>query len=362
MNTPFPHHLTRRSFISRAGTLAAALSLPQSLRQAAAAEPTDWFHSAGWGVMTHYLGAAPSSAGGAELSAEAWNRQVDAFDVEGLVRQLTSTRAKYLLFTIGQNSGHFCAPNATYDRLVGIQPSKCSRRDLVGDLAKALQPHGIKLLAYLPSGAPAADPVACQKLEWLWGAPGGWQVPGQPIGGRLIEFQRHWEAICRDWSKRWGNLVSGWWIDGCYFADKMYRFPDEPNFQSFANALRAGNPDAIVAFNPGVKVPVVCHTPLEDYTAGEVNLDQAAQAIQACPGRWIEQDGRRIQFHILSFLGQTWCAGDRPQRPDAEVAQYVRDLTAKGGVITWDVPIQKTGLIPETFVSQLRAIGQAGDR
>jgi hypothetical protein len=72
------------------------------------------------------------------------------------------------------------------------------------------------------------------------------------VGGRLAEFQRNWEAICRDWSQRWSRRVSGWWIDACYFADEMYRL-----------------------------------------------------------------------------------------------------------VITWDVPIQKSGLIPEPFVAQLRSIGRA---
>ena len=54
------------------------------------------------------------------------------------------------------------------------------------------------------------------------------------MGGRLAEFQRKWEAVIREWSLRWGKSVSGWWIDGCYFADQMYRFDDEPNFASFA--------------------------------------------------------------------------------------------------------------------------------
>ena len=203
-------------------------------RIGSAAEPTDWFHQAHWGVMTHYLGAPPSSAGGAELTAEMWNQQVDAFDVAGLVDQLASSKAKYLLFTIGQNSGHFCSPNATYDRIVGIKPSKCSRRDLIANLAKALAAPNIRLMVYLPSGAPAADPVAREKLGWQWGRPGGWQLPGEPVGGRLADFQRNWEAIIREWSLRWGKSVSGWWIDGCYFADQMYRFDDEPNFASFA--------------------------------------------------------------------------------------------------------------------------------
>ena len=324
-----------------------------------AAEPTDWFHEAQWGVMTHYLGAPPSSKGGAELTAEAWNEQVNRFDVTAFADQLASTGARYLLFTIGQNSGHFCAPNATYDKLTGITPSKCSRRDLIADLAVALAMRNIRLMVYLPSGAPAADPVARQKLGWLWGRQGGWQLPGEPVGGRLAEFQRRWESIIREWSQRWGKSVSGWWIDGCYFADEMYRHDDEPNFASFARAMKAGNPDAIVAFNPGVKVPVIAFTRHEDYTAGEVNLKEFGKAVDACLGRWLVCEGHKEQFQILTFLGSTWCRGDRPQMPDDAIIATVRQLAAKGGVVTFDVPIQKSGLIAAPFIAQLRAIGQA---
>ncbi len=324
-----------------------------------AVDKTDWFHEARWGVMTHYLGAPPSTAGGAELSAEAWNKQVDAFDVQGLADQIASTGAKYLLFTLGQNSGHYCSPNATYDKFVEISPSKCSRRDLVADLAKALKAKDIRLMVYLPSGAPAADPVARKKLQWRWGSPGGWQLPNEPVGGRLAEFQRQWEAVIREWSLRWGKDVSGWWIDGCYFADQMYRFDDEPNFASFAQALKAGNPDSIVAFNPGVRIPVAAHTKHEDYAAGEVNLDQLPQAVAACRGRWLECECAKVQFQILTFLGKTWCGGDRPQWSDEKIVGLMRQAVEKGGVVTFDVPIQKNGLIPQPFVDQLRAIGRA---
>jgi len=326
---------------------------------ASAAEKSDWFHQARWGVMTHYLGAPPSSAGGAELTADMWNRQVDAFDVAGLAEQLASAKANYLLFTIGQNSGHYGAPNGTYDKIVGITPSKCSRRDLVAELAKALKTKDIRLLVYLPSGAPAADVVARKKLGWRWGARGDWQLPGEPVGGRLAEFQRHWEAVVREWSLRWGKDVAGWWIDGCYFAEQMYRFDDEPNFASFAAALKAGNPEAIVAFNPGVRVPVAAHTRHDDYSAGEVNLDQLPRAAEACRGRWLECEGAKVQFHILTFLGTTWCAGDRPQWPDEKIVALTRQVADKGGVVTCDVPIQTSGLIPGAFVEQLRAIGKA---
>ena len=339
--------------------LAALVALGLADGPTVAAETTDWFHQAGWGVMTHYLGAPPSSKGGAEVTAEMWNKQVDEFDVPALVDQIASTGAKYLLFTLGQNSGHYCSPNATYDRIVGIVPSKCSRRDLVADLAKALAARNIRLMVYVPNSAPGTDVVARKKLAWRWGAPGGWQLPGDPVGGRLVEFQRNWEAIIREWSLRWGKGVAGWWIDGCYFADEMYRFNDEPNFASFAKALKAGNPDSIVAFNPGVRVPVICHTEHEDYTAGEVNLPQLPKAVAACPGRWLELGGRKVQFHILSYLGTTWCRGERPQWTDEKVIECTRQLLGKGGTLTYDVPIQKSGLIPQPFIDQLRAIGRA---
>jgi alpha-L-fucosidase len=90
-----------------------------------------------------------------------------------------------------------------------------------------------------------------------------------------------------------------------------------------------------------------------------VNLPQLGKAIEACPGRWLECDGRKVQFQILTYLGQTWCRGDRPELPDEQIVTHTRSLVGKGGVITFDVPIQKNGLIPPTFVPQLQAIGQA---
>ena len=156
----------------------------------------------------------------------------------------------------------------------------------------------------------------------------------------------------RDWSERWGTKIKGWWIDGCYFADEMYRHPEPPNFNSFTAALRSGNPEALVAFNPGVVVPVVCHTECEDYTAGEIS-----NAFPECPGSHV--DGAR--YHILSYLGSTWCGGSAPRFPDAFVAGYTQHVNQKGGVVTWDVPIGVNGLIPEVFTAQLTHLSRAID-
>lgn len=301
---------------------------------------TDWFMESKWGVFTHYLT-------GSETSSEDWNRRVNGFDVQGLAQQLESIGAKYYFITIGQNSGHYCSPNETYDGFVGIKPSKCSERDLIVDIYEALAPKGIKLLVYLPSGAPAADLVAVERLNWKWGYEGNWPSWGtKRTGERLAEFQEKWEAIIREWSIRWGTKVSGWWIDGCYFSDEMYRHTEPPNFDSFAKALKAGNPNSIIAFNPGVMIPVISLTEHEDYTAGEIS-----DAFPVCPGRWING----AQYHILSYLGERWGGGE-PRFPDDFVSGYTKHVNSKGGVITWDVPIMDNGLIPQAFINQLMVL------
>ena len=325
---------------------------------------TDWLHDAKWGVFIHYLAAAPSSDGGGETSAEAWNAQVDAFDVDGLTRQLVSVGAPYFFITIGQNSGHYCSPNATYDRYVGVEPSKCSRRDLVAELYEALEPHGIRLMVYLPSGAPAADPVAMRKLGWRWGYKGDGPTShsGERTGERLAEFQVRWEAIIREWSLRWGRRVHGWWIDGCYFADEMYRSPDAPNFASFAAAMKAGNPDSIVAFNPGALGHVLCHTEHEDYTAGEVMY-----SLPTVSSRWVErayadasgeEKTHRAQLQVLIHLGERW-GGGAVRFPRELTIAYSRYIAGHDGAITWEVPVERSGLIEPAFVDELKAVGEA---
>ncbi|MDH7568090.1 MAG: hypothetical protein QHJ73_00715 [Armatimonadota bacterium] len=341
---------------------------------------TTWFRQAGWGVLCHYLAAPPSSRGQAgAMTPDAWNRLVDGFDTRGLAAQLGSAGVRYFFITLGQNTGFYCAPNQTYDSLVPHRPSRLSRRDLVSDLHDALAPYGIRLLVYLPSHAAAEDRTAVEALRctprWdasAWGLRPGAYLAAPGVDDRLSDFQRNWEAVIREWSLRWGTKVWGWWIDGCYHADRMYRHPNAPNFRTFAQAMKAGNPQSLVAFNPGVRVPVVSLTEYEDYTAGEV----AGALPVRMDSQWNRQDkaarywGMPIsatvdgaQYHVLSFLGEYWCGGTAPRFPNELAIGYTRHINSIGGVVTWDVPIgqdgAQNGLIPEAFLRQLRAMGEA---
>jgi hypothetical protein len=300
-----------------------------------------WMPRAQWGVMTHYLADWQARSHKLDMSVEQWNKLIDNFDVEGIAAQLQSAGARYYQISIGQNSGYYLSPNAAYDKIAGIEPSKCARRDLVADLYAALNPRGIKLMVYLPSGAPGQDKAADAALEWRNGP-----YPNH-------EFQRKWELVIREWSTRWGKKVAGWWFDGCYFPNAMYRSPDPPNFASFAAAARAGNPDAVIAFNPGVVYRMLSITPYEDFTAGEIDKPDLATIRRAADGKI---DG--TQLHMLSYLGQTWGMG-APRFTAEQVIAYTRKIRDAGGAVTWDVPVELNGTISQPFLDQLAALGKA---
>lgn len=264
---------------------------------------TDWFRDARYGVFMHLL------PGDTRQLA-----QLADFDADHLARQLEQAGAGYLMLTLGQNSGYFIAPNATYNRITGYAAGeRCATRDLPAELARALSRRGIRLMLYLPCQAPNRDPRA-QKAFGLVEGPAD-----QPLD---IPAAQRWAGVIQDWSDRYGTNVAGWWFDGGY---RHIHF-NEAIATIYAAAARHGNPQSIVTFNPGVSL--VRHTQAEDYTAGELN-----EPFKESPtSRWV--DGS--QWQALTFLGSNWGARDT-RFPATAWAEWVKQATAREGVVTLDV-------------------------
>ncbi len=309
--------------------------------EAQAQERAAWLKEARFGVMTHYLQDWLSKTENKTIGVQEWNDLIEHFNVYELANQVKAVGASYMIFSIGQNSGYYVSPNAAYDSIVDNKPSKCAKRDLIADLSTALHARGLKLLVYLPSGAPNGDEQAKNALQWKNG----------PYPNK--EFQSNWERIIREWSLRWGNKVDGWWFDGCYWPDIMYRTETTPDFKSFASAARAGNPNSIVAFNTGVMYRLISVTPYEDYISGEINKADQLSINKAYDGKI---DGEQV--HVLCFLGEKWGMG-APRFTTEQAIGYTKVLLDAGGAITWDAPIQSNGHIYPAFIEQLTAIGKA---
>ena len=309
-------------------SLGAALLVSIAVQATPNHSNTDWFKTARYGVFMHFL---PGDAQGLA--------RVNEFDVNALAQQLESLGAKYFTLTLGQNSGYFNSPNAVYDRFTGYAPGeRCSTRDLPMDLARVLRPKGIRLMLYLPCQTPNND----ARAQKAFGLPEGKQ--DQPIN---LEFAKKWAQVIQEWSDRYGDQVAGWWFDGGY---EHIHF-NEAIAQTYAAAVKHGNPKAIVTFNPGVRL--IRYTEAEDYTAGELN-----EPFTELPSsRWVNGS----QWHALTYVGSSW--GRRDTRfPPEPWAQWVGGVAAKQGVVSldmgpnYDPQAGPIGALAEAQVAQVKVV------
>jgi hypothetical protein len=317
-----------------------------------------WMAQGTYGVMTHYL-ITPKGKTPQEKTAEL-NRIVDHFDLDYYVRQFEETRADWLIFTLGQCTGYLCSPNLYLD---AKEPGRTPRRDLALEIAKRLKPLGKRLILYIPSEQ-AADPALKQIFDYA-------------SAGHV---DRYFEFL-RQYSVKFGTLHHGWWFDSCG------PHPDE-YWKRYLAAVRAGNPEAVVAFSGaefccGGPINPVCK--LADYHAGEIHLLENGKIrrdflppggdIVVTPERKLRKRGQEaryylpdgplidgMQWHCLLPIDLTF----NPAIPnqfchytDKELFEFVRRIKAVGGAITINVPIDiENGHIPEDTHSQLVRLGK----
>lgn len=292
---------------------------------------TDWFHKAGYGVFVHYLAGIQNNRErvhslGRESS---WDECVREFDTERFAETMQEAGAGYVIFTVMQIKRFMIAPNGTFDRISGYKPGEaCSTRDLVEDLHRSLSRRKIPLMLYWTGDGPRGDAKA--------GPAFGWKSPV------TTDFVRKWASVAQEYGERYGDKVAGWWVDGSY----DFIGYDEAKLGILAKALRAGNPKRIIALNPGVDPQVRAYSRHEDYTCGEQN-----RFFDMPVNRFIKGE----QWHILSYLGSGWghpgCAyGKR------ELAEYVFDVSQRGGVVSVDVLLFRDGSLDRSQVEVLKAV------
>jgi len=322
--------MDRRRFLETTAAWGGGLCLSSSVgagpaNPAKALNPnTKWLRDAKWGAFTHFMVHMPSAPVPADMTPGRWNTWVDSFDTKSLADQFSSMGVPYFFITIGQAGGYYCSPNETYERSMGPSSGKLSHRDLVADLAAALNPKGIRQCVYFPGMAR--------------------QEPAR---------QEAWQAVIREWSLRWGKSVSAWWIDGSYSK------PEE--FKAFTAAMKAGNPDVLIAYNTGPvgmnRDQLMPATEYEDYLAGEVDYFLPTCGVRIFDQKkyYLGPDISGDQLHFLNFLGAWWSTGE-PRFSAHLVTSWTRHINDHGGTVTWDLPLSRTGHVCQPYMEQLAAL------
>ncbi|WP_343247141.1 LamG-like jellyroll fold domain-containing protein [Diplocloster hominis] len=348
---------------------------------------TDWFYDAEFGISHHFLSnyfnLPGTYAGDSEKwdrSTTTWDEYVGQFDAEEYAKQVNETGAKYVLLTLGQNSGSYCAPNAVYDKYMreagllkeGEQNPKTTsmENDLPMKIAKALEPYGIRLMLYLPSNPPHS---ACWDES---GTPNGYgyfsdylvtkkvfdYTPGQD-GVPSQKARKVLSEMVAWWSEHYGDMVSGWWFDGFYHsgAGSQLDMSLEYNVSSLANAAKAGNPYSIVTFNKGTSASVNHSkiTDYTDYTAGEAGgLNPGLSDT-----RWASGDCQLFHFAPLGSTG-TWqnrwgCKGS--SRSVDEMYEARTGAMENNFVLCFDLKVNARGELDPTAFDQLRQVNERID-
>ncbi len=301
---------------------------------------TDWFAEAGYGVMFHWTDGSQPRHGPKRPYKEA----VRDFDVGAFADMVEQTGAGYVIFTLSSSRPHCPAPIVSWEE---THPGWTTERDLVGEIADALDEKGIKLIVYMASHL-IGKPDDVNEPEFLE------SMINVRFPDSGFDEDRH-VKILTEFGQRYGRKVAGYWFDGWPLIPEQY--PSISHERLF-RATKVGNPDRIIALNYWI-FPVT--TSWQDYWAGEIMWVQ-----EPAGSRYIKYSvGEGLQWHGLFMLEGVWGHGkpDTEMEPPTisaeELTDYVKACMANGGVVSINMGIYQDGKVGKESLKVMQALREA---
>ena len=301
---------------------------------------TDWFADAGYGVMFHWNDGSQPRHGPKKPYKEA----VRDFDVEAFVDMVEQTGAGYVVFTLNSYHPHCPAPIASWEK---AHPGWTNERDLVGEIADALDEKGIKLIIYMAEHL-IGRPDEVDEPEFLES-----QINVRFEGGGFDEDTH--VKILTEFGERYGRKVAGYWFDGWDLIPEQH---PSISYERLFKATKVGNPDRIIGLNFWIFPDA---TLWQEFWAGEISSVQ-----RPATSRYLKYAaGEGLQWHGLFMLEGVWGHG----RPDSEMEpptisaeeliKYVKACMANGGVVSINMGIYQDGTVGEKSLKVMQALREA---
>ncbi len=296
---------------------------------------TGWFQRARYGIMVHWTSESMPRHGDRRPYAKA----VDDFDAEGFAERMAQTGAGFVVFTTSHAEQVFPAPLAALD---AVLPGRTTRRDLVADLAAALERRGLKLMLYHHLGT-TRDP------DWLR-ASGFWESD-------TTRFFQNWRAIIGEAGARYGERLAGWWFDDGSVTFYAHGAP----WEELARAARAGNPKRLIGFNPW---ELNSPTMFQDLYLGEGKHEPAGCGLRlrrGGDGRYPDGPHAGLQGSACLIAGGTWVHTRRNAEPAGvdgtpeALAARIRAFMEHRNVPIFNLEITQDGWIAPQALETFRA-------
>jgi hypothetical protein len=308
-------------------------------RARALASDTDWLRRARYGVMVHWTRESMPLGG----EPRAYEAAVDAFDVDAFAATMARTGAGFVVFTTSHATMAFPAPLPALDRIL---PGRTTRRDLVADLAAALDRRGLRLVLYFHQGT---------SIDREWVAASGFE-DADPT-----RFYDHWRTIITEAGERYGPRLAGWWFDD----GAVGYYPRNPDWEALERSAKAGDAERLVCFNPW-ELP--SPTDFQDFFAGEGCVEPAgAGGLLAVggDGRYPSGPYAGLQSTACLTAGGDWVHSRRDtplprcRWTVPEITALLGAFAAHGNVPIFNLEITQDGVVPEATVEALAAAGVA---
>ncbi len=331
-------------------------------RSEAGTGDTSWMNEGRYGIFLHYqyrillgysIKTEPQFPNPSQMTAEGWNRFVDGFDVKGFAQQMVDAKVAWVLFCLDDHYFAWpCAPNPAFSDYTGYAPGrKCSRRDLILELADALNARGVKLICYFAglNGYMKEPKVLAGLMDGDVGR-GGMNDKTPPSA----ECRRRRLAILKEYADRYQDKIAGWWFDGM----QRNTYTARPNdWRTIESIVHTANPKAVIAFSYGANEQACVCPGVDDYTGGDTWSKQDLQRLT--PQHLPAQEG--ILWHGKIYCGNVYHGqGAANQFSDQELIDWINTCNRQGGVCTLDWPFDpQTGLLKDFGLAQLKRIARA---
>jgi len=302
----------------------------EEARAESARASVDWLVETGYGLMFHWTSGTPQPDG----SHKTFEDAVNDFDVEKFANMVEETGAGYVIFPIGHAESYCPAPLESWER---IHPGQTTRRDLIEEMANALNEKGIRLICYI-------------------NGPLGFGYPR--YGGATPEtrqaFVANFTDILTELGLRYKDKIAGYWFDTMIAIFKD--FPQIP-FKDFFYAAKLGNKDRIICHNAWIWPDV---SPWQDYWPGEV------QHPIAPPENGFMKNGPspNLPYQVLLTMEKhSWGARKSgikdPKFTSEELSSYIKACMENGGAVTINMCIYQDGTVGEKALQVMRGVKES---
>ena len=300
-----------------------------------------WLRDAKFGILVHYLNTLqntkePWNQG----KVTTWEQCVKEFNTEKFAQQASEIGAKYVVFTVQQGDRNFCIPNNTFEKMTGYKRGTATvNRDLIADLYNSLNKRNIKLILYVTGDGVSRDYDAALKLD-------NPMLYASKNNNKFMvndKWVKTWAKVLENISLRYGTKISGWWVDGAY---PFIGYNDD-RLKIFSDALKKGNPNAIIGFNMAPQRVVSFYSKWDDYTAGEMDY----------LGSLPPMDGRinGKQWHLVTFIGKDWAEPGVRFTP-LEIANFMNNANKNKGTVTLDICLKRDGSLDQSQANFLKKV------